>query len=267
MARYKVVLAYDGAGFFGFQRQASGLGQRTVQGEVEAALRRIGWAGRTILSAGRTDTGVHAAGQVIAFDLDWAHTPEQLLAALNANLPPDVAARQVQPAADDFRPRYDARQRRYRYRLFCQPQRDPLRERYAWRVWPPLDAEKLHRSAAALIGTHDFAAFGTPPRPGGTTVRQVFQANWQADGSDSWAFEIVANAFLFHMVRRLVGFQVAVAQGREAPETVQRSLEKPQPARVRTLAPPHGLTLMEVVYTDEKSQAPAEQEQEIEENL
>jgi tRNA pseudouridine38-40 synthase len=248
MARYQVVLAYDGAGFFGFQRQASESGQPTVQAAVESALRRLGWQGQAILSAGRTDTGVHAAGQVIAFDLDWAHPPEKLLAALNANLPPDVAARSLRRVAPDFHPRYDAVMRCYRYRLFCQPLRDPLRERYAWRVWPALKAEKLHRSAAVLTGSHDFAAFGTPPQPGGATVREVFRAEWLPELPDGWAFEIVANAFLFHMVRRLVGFQVAVAQGREAPEAVLHSLQDPQNARVRALAPPHGLTLMAVDY-------------------
>ncbi len=129
MARYQVILAYDGADFFGFQRQADGCGQRTVQGVVEQALRRIGWQGRAILFAGRTDVGVHASGQVIAFDLDWLHSTDALLAALNANLPADVAAQAAQLAADDFHPRYDARARCYRYRLFCQPRRDPLRER------------------------------------------------------------------------------------------------------------------------------------------
>ena len=128
MARYQVVLAYDGGRYNGFQRQRSGIG-RTVQGEVENSLRRIGWDGRTILSAGRTDSGVHAAGQVIAFDLEWKHTLDELQAALNAHLPADIAARSVQPAAGDFHPRYAARMRCYRYRIYCQPVRDPLGER------------------------------------------------------------------------------------------------------------------------------------------
>jgi tRNA pseudouridine38-40 synthase len=248
MARYQVILAYDGTGFFGFQRQASAAGRRTVQAEVEAALRRIGWTGETLLSAGRTDAGVHASGQVIAFDLDWPHGPDALQAALNANLPPDVAARDVRLAAPGFHPRYDARLRRYRYRLFCSSTRDPLRERYAWRVWPALDADRLHAAAALLPGEHDFAAFGSPPKPGGPTLRFVYGAAWVTEPEDGWAFEIAANAFLFHMVRRLVGYQAAVAQGREDPHGMRRML-LPQPgAHVRQLAPPHGLALVEVVY-------------------
>ena len=143
MARYQVILVYDGTEFFGFQRQAR---ERTVQGIVEDALRQIGWHGRTILAAGRTDTGVHASGQVIAFDLDWAHSTDDLRNGLNANLPADVAVHQVILGRPDFHPRYDAIARRYRYQIYCQSHRDPLRERYAWRVWPALRCEELQQA-------------------------------------------------------------------------------------------------------------------------
>src|SRR3989337_127644 len=112
MVRYKVILAYDGTDFQGFQRQAKA---RTVQSVVEAALRSFGWQGKAILASGRTDTGVHASGQVIAFDLDWAHAPEALRSAINAHLPEDVAVQTVTQAADDFHPRYAAQARRYRF--------------------------------------------------------------------------------------------------------------------------------------------------------
>ena len=121
----KLLLAYDGTHFFGFQRQGQA---RTVQLEVEAALRQLDWQGRTILSAGRTDSGVHASGQVIAFDLEWAHGPEELGRAMNANLPEDVAVKAVEVAAADFHPRFDATARCYRYQVLFAPQRDPLRE-------------------------------------------------------------------------------------------------------------------------------------------
>ncbi len=136
MARYQVILAYDGTDFAGSQRQAK---SRTVQGEFEKALQRLGWPGRSAMMAGRTDAGVHAAGQVAAFDFDWAHTPEELGRALNANLPADMAVHRVQAVPAEFHPRFDAASRRYRYRLFCRNSRDPLRERYAWRVWPAVD--------------------------------------------------------------------------------------------------------------------------------
>ncbi|MBN2550596.1 MAG: tRNA pseudouridine(38-40) synthase TruA [Anaerolineales bacterium] len=245
MARYQVILAYDGTDFKGFQRQAGGA--RTVQGVVEAALCQLGWQGVSILAAGRTDTGVHASGQVIAFDLEWRHSDAALLAAINANLPQDVAARTVHLVQPGFHPRYDALARCYRYRLFCQANRDPIRERYAWRVWPAVDLPRLEQSVKLLTGTYDFAAFGAPPRAGGTTMRSVFQAGWVQE-DDDLIFDVLANAFLYHMVRRLVGLQVAIGQGRIEPQAVLESLRSDRPGVVKELAPAHGLTLVEVMY-------------------
>jgi tRNA pseudouridine38-40 synthase len=161
MARYQIILTYDGTGFLGSQRQA---GSRTVQIELEKALRKIGWQGKSILLAGRTDTGTHASGQVAAFDLDWVHGPNKLQDALNYNLPKDMSIREVKPAADHFHPRFEAVSRRYRYCLFCSPIRDPLRERYAWRIWPQVS--DLSPLASIWLGSHDFDLFGSPPRAG-----------------------------------------------------------------------------------------------------
>ena len=135
MARYKLILAYDGTAFAGSQRQAK---RRTVQGELEKALRVLGWTGRSVVLAGRTDTGVHASGQVASFDLEWKHGVDSLLRALNAGLPADMAASRMEIAGAEFNPRFDATLRIYRYRLFSGQVRDPLRERMAWRVWPSI---------------------------------------------------------------------------------------------------------------------------------
>lgn len=242
--RYKVTLSYDGSAFKGMQRQTNG---RSVQGEVEAALRKLGWRGKSILAAGRTDAGVHASGQVIAFDLAWRHSAEALLKALNAGLPGDVAARNVNLAAAEFHPRYDARARRYEYRLFCAPHRDPLRERYAWRVWPPVKLNGLRAAAKELRGDYDFAAFGSPPYQGGKTVRRVTRAVWRKAGENEYVFEVNANAFLYHMVRRMVGLQVKVGQGAEELRTVRAALAG-RVEKVRELAPPQGLCLVAVEY-------------------
>ena len=250
MARYQVVLAYDGSDFNGFQRQARDSNRRTIQGVFENALRQIGWQGRSILAAGRTDTGVHASGQVVAFDLDWKHSTEALAAALNANLPLDVAVQAAEPASSDFHPRFNAMARRYRYQIFCHPVRQPLLERYAWRVWPPVDLERLQRAAAYLPGAHDFSAFGSPPQPGRATTRQVFLAAWQEDGS-GLSFEIQANAFLYHMVRRLVSFQVSIGQGAIGSEAMSVYLESGAQTPARNLAPPQGLILVQVLYANQ----------------
>lgn len=243
MARYQIILAYDGTDFKGFQRQAEA---RTVQGVVEIALDRLGWQDRAILFAGRTDTGVHGEGQVVAFDLEWTHSSEELGRALNANLPDDVAVRTVREAAPAFHPRYDAKGRTYQYRIYCGTDRDPLRERFAWRVWPEVNLALLQQAARLLIGTHDFAAFGTPPRPGGVTIREVYRASWEPQAG-GLLFEVSANAFLYHMVRRMVHVQVQVGQGRLELEYLAQAVQaaRPQPPG---LAPAHGLVLKSVWY-------------------
>lgn len=255
MARYQIILAYDGTGFLGSQRQSAAVParaerHRTVQGEVERALRMIGWQGRSLLLAGRTDTGTHASGQVAAFDLEWSHGPERLQAALNTHLPADMAVRAIQLAAPGFHPRFDASSRRYGYRLFCDGLRDPLRERYAWRVWPAVS--DLRPLASLWLGSHDFAAFGTPPRPGGSSQRTVLSAEWRRAG-DEWSFEIQADAFLYRMVRRLVYTQVAVGQGRLTAQALAEALADPADKSAGLpagLAPACGLTLLEVCYED-----------------
>jgi tRNA pseudouridine38-40 synthase len=249
MARYQIILAYDGTHFVGSQRQAD---SRTAQGELEKALRQIGWRDQSILLAGRTDTGTHASGQVAAFDLEWRHGIPSLQNAINAHLPHDMAVHDVRVAADDFHPRFDATSRCYRYRLFCAPVRDPLRERYAWRVWPAVT--DLAPLAATWVGTHDFGAYGTPPSKSGNTIRTVFSARWQPV-EDEWIFTIKADAFLYRMIRRLVFIQVAVGQGRLDHKTVIRALDKKTGSGKQAngllpanLAPAAGLTLVEVRY-------------------
>lgn len=244
MARYQVILTYDGADFKGMQRQAK---ERTVQGVVEKALGEIGWEGQSILAAGRTDAGVHASGQVIAFDFDWGHSQIDLLNALNGSLPFDLAALSIEVASLDFQPRFDALSRRYRYAIFCRPIRDPLRERYAWRVWPRVDRSKMQAAVKRLIGIHDFASYGRPPKQDGSTVRDVIQASWrQID--DILTFEIEANAFLYHMVRRIVYQQVEIGQGKQHAESITEYLGGKSQKIVQGLAPPNGLTLVEVCY-------------------
>ncbi len=246
MARYQIILAYDGSELSGSQRQAK---SRTAQSELENALRRLNWQGRSVLMAGRTDTGVHASGQVATFDMEWNHPLDELVRALNSNLTADVAVRGAKIVPDDFHPRFDAVSRRYRYRLYCQPIRDPLRERYAWRLWPAPQADALRAAAKLLIGKHDFAAFGTPPRPGSSTVRTIMKAEWQQQG-DEWTFEVQANAFLYRMVRRLVYIQVAVGQGKLPAQVIADLLAGVTRVAPAGLAPAHGLTLIAVTYSE-----------------
>lgn len=246
MARYQIILAYDGSDLSGSQRQAK---NRTAQSELEDALRSLGWQGRSVLMAGRTDTGVHASGQVAAFDLAWKHPLDELVRAINSHLTADVAVRAAKIVRDNFHPRFDALARRYRYRLYSQPVRDPLRERYAWRLWPAPQAEALQSAAQLFIGKHDFAAFGTPPRPASSTVRTVMKAEWQQQ-ADEWTFEVQADAFLYRMARRMVYLQVAVGQGKLPAQAIADLLEGRPRVVPAGLAPAQGLTLVQVIYPE-----------------
>ncbi|HET7009308.1 MAG TPA: tRNA pseudouridine(38-40) synthase TruA, partial [Anaerolineales bacterium] len=244
MAAYQSIIAYDGTDFAGFQRQKR---RRTVQGVLEEALGRLGWTGRSLRSAGRTDTGAHARGQVVAFDLAWRREPEALTSALNAHLPPDVAVRRTGIAPDGFHPRYAARRRRYSYALVAAPHRDPLRERYAWRVWPAPDADAIEAACPLLVGRHDFRAFGPSPRPQATTWRTVYRSEWAAVG-DGWVYRIEADAFLYRMVRRIMAALIDVGQGAVGLNELAALVEEPHRRWQGRLAPARGLCLDAVIF-------------------
>jgi tRNA pseudouridine38-40 synthase len=246
MANYKSIIAYDGTDFQGFQRQKAGV--RTVQSVLEDGLRAVGWEESSLQAAGRTDAGVHAKGQVIAYDLSWKHSTGKLTQALNANMPADVSVVSSESVEADFHPRFSARSRRYRYTLIVAPVRDPLRSRYSWRIWPRPNVEAMQKAAGLLIGEHDFAAFGTAPIPGGHTLRTVKRADWKRT-KDELCFEIEANAFLYRMVRRLVGALTEVGTGRMAIEEINTFLDDPSVRWEGPLAPAQGLCLEAVIYS------------------
>jgi tRNA pseudouridine38-40 synthase len=244
MAPYQLTIAYDGTDFCGFQRQKN---RRSVQQEIENSLRNMGWSGRSILSAGRTDAGVHADGQVIAFDLDWSHRPVDLVKALNGHLPSDISVKSAKLVSPDFNPRFDARERKYRYQVVFLPVRDPIHERYFWRVWPEPDHDLLLSSTEIICGQHDFKEFGRPPKPDVSTVRTIYTAKWNFIDEEEAFFTITSKAFLYHMVRRIVFLLVRVGQGRIDAIELEKSFEKN--GKLPTgIAPARGLFLEEVNY-------------------
>jgi tRNA pseudouridine38-40 synthase len=241
--RVRAIVAYDGKNYSGFQRQANA---PTVQAALEAALARVTQEAITVLAAGRTDAGVHAVGQVIAFDTAWRHGMDDLCRALNAVLPADIAVRETEGAAPDFHPRYDARSRRYRYRLYNARVRCPMARQYNLHVAVPLDVAAMQQAARSLVGRHDFAAFGRPPQ-GQLTVRRLLAAEW--GGERPWlTFDIEADAFLYRMVRSIVGTLLQVGRGLMSVEEFVEVLASRERSRAGPTAPPHGLCLMEVKY-------------------
>jgi tRNA pseudouridine38-40 synthase len=238
--RFRATVEYDGTEFAGFQVQPEA---RTVQGELEAALARLsGGARQPVDGAGRTDAGVHATGQVIAFTYAGALSAAALAEALNGTLPPDVAVRDVRRAPARFHPRYAARYRDYRYTVWNGP-RSPLRERTTLWVRTPLDTAAMARAATAFEGRHDFSAFGgADPQP----VRTVHAVRVRRSG-DLVTIDVRADAFLRGMVRRMVAALLAVGKGRIAEANVAEALRGRKPALAGAAAPARGLCLRRVV--------------------
>ncbi len=238
--RYCARVEYDGTDFAGFQVQP---GARTVQGELEAALTRISGGSRIrVVAAGRTDAGVHAKDQVIAFTDPRGRPAKELARALDALLPEDVAVRSVRRVSAGFNPRYAARYREYRYTIWNGP-RSPLRERDALGLRDPLDTAAMERAASVLVGRHDFSAFGAAHLQ---PVRTVHSIRVRREGS-LVTIDVAADAFLRQMVRRIVAALIEVGQGRTTEEAVAEALGSKRPAFNGATAPAKGLCLRRVV--------------------
>jgi tRNA pseudouridine38-40 synthase len=213
-----------------------------VQGELEAVLARLGDGTRhRVDGAGRTDAGVHATGQVIAFTWSGRLAGDALARAVDALLPPDVAIRDLRPVPPGWHPRYAARYREYRYTVWNGP-RSPLRERQALGVRAPLDTAAMARAGSVLIGRHDFRAFGAADR---TTVRTVQAVRVRRQGS-TVTIDVRADAFLRGMVRRIVAVLLEVGHGRMDEAAVAAALHGDGPARNGAMAPAKGLCLRKV---------------------
>jgi len=243
--RLQLTLHYDGSGFHGWQFQPD---QRTVQGELEAALARLADQPRTVVGSGRTDAGVHATGQVASVDMPPSWNAARLLRALNAILPPDIWVQEVHRVVSDFHPRYDALTRTYVYRVGTDPaSRSPFHRPRCWALAQKLDADVLARAAAYLPGEHSFLAFAKAGQPERGDRCSVTRAEW-----DRWElgarFTVSADRYLHHMVRYLVGTMVDAARGRRPPEDVEALLRSQPGLETSPPAPPEGLFLTLVEY-------------------
>jgi len=258
--RVRIDLGYDGGGFHGWARQP---GLRTVQGELERALDTVlRVEGSSLTVAGRTDTGVHARGQVAHLDVDdavvdaasgrAAHSAgDVLLRRLNGVLAPDVRVRRVGAAPTGFDARFSAVWRRYAYRIADRAEAvDPLRRSHVLVASQPLDEAAMAGASEALLGEHDFAAF-CRKRPGATTIRTLLELGWERQPDGLLVGTVRADAFCHNMVRALVGCLVAVGEGRRDAAWAAGVLAGRQRDPAVTVVQPHGLTLEEVGYPDD----------------
>jgi tRNA pseudouridine38-40 synthase len=252
--RYRATVEYDGTDFAGFQVQP---GARTVQGVLEDAVNRLSnGAVRRVDGAGRTDAGVHASGQVIAFEYEGRFTATELERALNALLPPDVTIRRVGRAPTGFHPRHAARYREYRYTVWNGP-RSPLRERTALGVRDPLDTAAMARAGSVFEGRHDFSSFGATNR---SPVRTVHVVRVRRNGR-TVTIDVGADAFLRGMVRRMVAVLLEVGLGKLNEDEVRAALAGPGPALDGAAAPAKGLTLRRVTYAARRNRTNGELEE------
>ena len=245
--RVALGLEYDGTSYNGWQRQRSGTG---VQQRVEEALSRVANEPIEAVCAGRTDTGVHASGQVVHIDTQSERSGRGWLLGANSNLPDDINVTWAAPVDAGFHARYSATSRSYRYLILNRLQRSALHRHRAWWLFEPLDAERMHEAAQALLGEHDFSAYRAAGCQAAGPTREITSIGVRRD-SDWIAIEMTANAFLQHMVRNVTGTLVAIGRGDESTDWAAEVLASRDRTVGGVAAPPHGLTLVQVEYPAE----------------
>ncbi len=246
MRNLKLTFAYDGTRFWGYQRQREG---RTVQAELEGVLAKITDEPVTIAGAGRTDTGVHATGQVANFHTGSSILPERLMKGINSLLPDDIVIRSIEEVSADFHARFSALSRRYEYIIHDHPERQAFKRLYALHIPFPLDREALNAACAHLIGERDFSSFRASSDASEHSVRNIINAGAEVRG-EVFVLFFEANAFLQHMIRIIVGTLLAVGRNRLSVEDFRDIVLAKDRTKAGPTAPPHGLYLTNVRYPE-----------------
>jgi tRNA pseudouridine38-40 synthase len=256
MTTFRITLAYDGANFVGWQRQASG---ESIQGLVEGALAKLEGHQVDVAGAGRTDAGVHALGQVASFSLEREIDAATIVRALNAHLPETIRVVDAAAAPSDFHARFSARGKTYRYRIWNGEAMNPFERGFAWHVAGALAVDRMNEAARLLEGEHDFAVFQAAGGATSETVRRIDASRVTTEacppfnlrvhrGSALICYEITGDGFLRHMVRAIVGTLVDIGRGRREVSWMRHVVEARDRTDLSPTAPPHGLFLVSVSY-------------------
>ncbi|NLB89470.1 MAG: tRNA pseudouridine(38-40) synthase TruA [Syntrophomonadaceae bacterium] len=244
MHRIKLILEYDGSNYHGYQRQKNA---HTIQEEIESGILKLVGQSINTISAGRTDTGVHALGQVVAFDTDSSIPPEKWSFALNSVLPPDIRVISSELASSEFHPRYDAISKIYNYKIYRKAQGKTIFRNYALCMTEPLNIPAMQEACKLIIGKHNFKSFCAS----GSSVKNFERTVMNCAITEEWPFvnlEIEANGFLYNMVRIIMGTLLEIGQNNLKPEMMSDIIKAENRALAGPTAPPQGLYMVEVKY-------------------
>lgn len=238
----KLTIEYDGTDFVGWQKQPNG---RTVQDEIETAIKKITQEESSIVGAGRTDSGVHARGQVANFFTSSVLDTNEFIRALNGTLPNDIVIHSVEQVEENFSARYNAKEREYRYFISKQP--TAIDRKYCWLLGYQFEIEKMNRISAAILGTHDFQSFCKADSEVDHFLCTVIESRWYEENS-KLIYHVCANRFLHGMVRALVGTMVNIGRGHTEEKEFREILRSKNRSKAGQAAPPQGLFLERVIY-------------------
>ena len=245
MRNIRLLIEYDGTNYQGWQVQPKG---PTIQGMIEEKLTLITGEVIHLIGSGRTDSGVHAFGQVANFRTKSKLDVRSIQKALNSLLPPDIVIQRAEEVEEDFHARRESKSKVYEYRILNQDIRSAFRHEYAWHIPQKLDLEEMRKATQILIGEHDFSSFRSVGSPTRTTIRRIIRAEWKMGRDGLVRFEIEANGFLKQMVRALVGTLVEVGRGKINADEFREILDSKDRKKAGPTAPAHGLFLKEVKY-------------------
>lgn len=245
--RLALTIEYEGTRYHGFQYQVNA---PSIQAALEQAIERLTGERVRIKGAGRTDAGVHAEAQVVAFDTDSTHTADTFVSALNHHLPQDIAVKAAHIVETDFDPRRHALSRTYRYSILNSKTPSPMMRRFACQIREPLDARRMHSVTRLFIGAHDFRKFAAPlPDGKSSSVRAIYDAFVRQDG-DMIRIGVTGSAFLQHQVRRMAGALVDIGRGRLSPDDLQAMIDNAPTDKIAHTLPAHGLCLVRIKYAN-----------------